>query len=77
MILQLFLTRAFLCADRGDVGIFIPIAILLFAFSYIFYTGLVKLKNEIVNYKEYLTLSLENKHDVQLYIDELKKTNKT
>ena len=59
------------------LGIFIPIAILLFAFSYIFYTGLVKLKKEIVNYKEYLTLSLENKHDVQLYIDELKKTNKT
>ena len=77
MILQLFLSRAFLWGDRGDVGIFIPIAILLFAFSYIFYTGLVKLKNEIVNYKEYLTLSLENKRDVQLYIDELKKTNKT
>jgi len=59
------------------LGIFIPTAILLFAFSYMFYTGLVRLKNEVVNYREYLTLSLENRRDVHLYIDELKKTNKT
>ena len=61
---------------EGMLGIFIPIAILLFAFSYIFYTGLVKLKNEILNYKEDFTLSVRNENDIQLYIYELKKTMK-
>jgi hypothetical protein len=38
--------------------------------------GLVAIKNEILNYKEDFTLSVRKGNDIQLYIDELKRTMK-
>jgi hypothetical protein len=61
---------------EGITGTYIPIAILFFSLSFIFYMGLVTIKNEIVNYKEDFTLSVRKGNDIQLYIDELKKTMK-
>ncbi len=61
---------------EGITGTFIPIAILFFSLSFIFYMGLIAIKNEILNYKEDFTLSVRNENDIQLYIDELKKTMK-
>ena len=61
---------------EGMTGTFIPIAILFFSLSFIFYMGLVAIKNEILNYKEDFTLSVRKGNDIQLYIDEFKKTMK-
>jgi len=61
---------------EGITGTYIPIAILFFSLSFIFYMGLITIKNEIVNYTEDFTLSVRNGNDIQLYIDELKKTMK-
>jgi len=61
---------------EGITGTFIPSAILFFSFSFIFYMGLVTVKNEILNYKEDFTTLRKDQNDIQLYIDELKKTMK-
>ena len=61
---------------EGITGTFIPIAFLFVALSFIFYMGLIKIKDEMLTYKDYLTLPFRNQDDIQLYIDELKKTMK-